>query len=90
MEIKHDLSARAAKTAEIQSMLRTNPALKLEFLAGLSKLFRDHGMPLEPEVLASLTLTMQGVHSGAEQAAGPPPVPAPHGPGIQEVYEMSV
>ncbi len=89
MEIKPDLSARAAKAAEIQSILRTNPALNLEFLASISRLFREHGMPLEPEVLAQMTLTMQGVHSNAEQAAGPPPVPSPKGVGLREVYEMA-
>ena len=89
MEIKPDLSARAVKSAEIQSMLRTNPALNLEFLACVSRLFREHGMPLEPEVLANLTLTMQGVHRSVEQAAGPPPAPAPHGPGVTDIYEMT-
>ena len=89
MEIKPDLSARAVKAAEIQSILRTNPALNLEFLASISRLFREHGMPLEPEVLANLTLTMQGVHISAEQAAGPPPAPAPEGPGVMDIYEMT-
>ncbi len=85
MEMKPDLSARAAKAAEIQSILKTNPALNLEFLASISRLFREHGMPLEPEVLANLTLTMQGAHRAAEHAAGPPPVPSPNG-GVVEVY----
>ena len=90
MEIKPDLSARAAKAAELQSILRTNPTLNLEFLAAISRLFREHGMPLEPEVLANLTLTMQGVHSSAERAAGPPPVPAPHVVDTaMDVYEMT-
>lgn len=89
MEIKPDLSARAAKAAEIQSILRTNPALNLEFLASISRLFREYGMPLEPEVLAHLTLTMQGVHSNAAHAAGPPPVPSPKGVAALDVYEMA-
>ena len=88
MEIKPDLSARAVKSAEIQSILRTNPALNLEFLASISRLFREHGMPLAPEVLANLTLTMQGVHTSAEQAAGPPPAPSPEG-GVMDIYEMT-
>ncbi len=78
MEIKPDLSARAAKAAEIQSILKTNPALNLEFLASISRLFREHHMPLAPEVLANLTLTMQGVHHAAELVGGPPPVPSPN------------
>ena len=89
MEIKQDLSARAAKAAEIQSILRTNPSMNLEFLASISRLFREYGMPLEPEVLAQLTLTMQGVHSSVEQAAGPPPVPSPRGVANMEAFEMA-
>ena len=88
MEVKHDLSARAAKTAELQSLLRTNPSLNLEFLACISRLFREHGHALAPEVLANLTLSMQGVHLA--EAAEAPPVPSPHEPKVVDVYEMQM
>ncbi|MFQ5571887.1 MAG: hypothetical protein ACE5G0_19585 [Rhodothermales bacterium] len=73
MEIKQDTSARAAIAAELQSILRTNPRLRLEFLAAVSRLFREHQVAVEPEVLAQLTLTMEGVYASSARAGDPPP-----------------
>lgn len=71
---------RTARHAELQSTLRTHPRLKLELLASISRLFREHGVDLPPEVLAHLTLSLEGVQHSADEP--PPPVPPPPGPGI--------
>ncbi len=86
MESLPGIASHVAKVAELQSTLRTNPALRLELLAGISRLFREHGVPLEPEILANLTLTMHGVHTSAENAGGPAPDP---GPGVTEILDYA-
>ncbi len=73
MQVRNDPAAHAAIAAELQSLLRTHPALKLEFLASMSRLFREHGLPLEPEILAKLTLSIDGVRAPVSMAGGPPP-----------------
>ncbi len=50
---------RTARVAELQSYLRTRPRLKLEFLASMSRLFREHNIDLPHEVLAHLTLSLE-------------------------------
>lgn len=69
---------RSARDAEIQSILRTHPRLKLEMLAGISRLFREHGVELDPEVLAHLTLSVESVRQPQDEP--PPPMPGPIGP----------
>ena len=86
MESLPGIASHVAKVAELQSTLRTNPALRLELLAGISRLFREHGVPLEPEVLANLTLTMHGVHTSAGAAGGPAPDP---NPGVTEILDYA-
>ncbi|MEM8487629.1 MAG: hypothetical protein AAF564_18910 [Bacteroidota bacterium] len=84
---------RTARVAELQSYLRNQPRLKLEFLANMSKLFRDHEIDLSHDVLGSLTLTLDRTrrfsngHNGASngmgsanEADGPPPAPTHDGP----------
>lgn len=57
---------RTARVAELQSYLRNQPRLKLEFLASMSKLFRDHSIDLPHEVLGSLTLTLDRARRGPD------------------------
>ena len=90
MESLPGTSAHAAKVAELQSTLRTKPALQLELLACISRLFREHGVPLAPEVLANLTLTMHGVHTSAAHAGGPPPAPPPRSKITQALTRLSI
>ncbi|MFK7847106.1 MAG: hypothetical protein AB8G77_17520 [Rhodothermales bacterium] len=81
---------RTARVAEIQSCLRNQPRLKLEFLAAMSKLFRDHNIDLPHDVLASLTLTLERAKRNKKEAdegkiikplvmaEQPTPAPVPH------------
>ncbi len=75
---------RTARVAEIQTHLRNKPFLKLEFLAMVSKLFRDHQVDLSPDVLTHVTLTLDrsavtqqggGINPPPVPVGGPPPVP---------------
>ena len=50
---------RLAHDAELQTVLRTHPRLKLEILATISRLFREYQIDLAPEVLSNLTLTVR-------------------------------
>jgi hypothetical protein len=43
-------------TAQLRTNIRLNNRLRLEFHAGLSKLFRDHGIGITDKLLAELTL----------------------------------
>jgi hypothetical protein len=68
-----------------------NNRLRLECLAALSKIFREHGENLKDELLSSLVFaipaelpgerpTYQGLANAAKEYGGPPPKPQPGPP----------
>ncbi len=47
-----------AREKELQSQLRIQPTLNLEFKALISRLFREHNIEIAPDVLSKLTLAL--------------------------------
>ena len=81
-------STRAAQAAELQTIFRTHPRLRLELMACVSRLFREHEIDVSPEVLASITLTIEGTQVSSELAGGPPPDPPQHHRDNEEAYRI--
>ena len=77
-----NFTERTARNAELQTILRTRPRLKLELLASVSRLFREHQIELEPEVLSNLTLSIEGAKAirPGRRPGGDPPGGDPPGP----------
>jgi len=76
-----------SSVAELRTVLRSHPTLRLEFLAGLAKLLREHDIDVEPAVLSGLTVSngeapvMQSQANGVRLSKPPggTPKPAPGG-----------
>ncbi len=86
METSDGTSARSAQAAELRTILRTHPRLRLELMACVSRLFREHEIDVKPEVLSAVTLTVEGATSNL--SSGPPPDPPPHQNDFEEAHRI--
>jgi len=61
------------KIKKLRAEFRKNGRLRIEFLADLSRLLRDHGIPIEDELLASIQLAVKPEIPDMEAASIDPP-----------------
>ena len=72
-----DMNQRAHAAVKLRAELHRNTRLRLEYLASMSRLFREHGVAIEDDSLANMVPA-----DIAELHAGPPGGPRPSSPSI--------
>lgn len=66
---------RSESIARLQNDLRTSPKLKLEFMAAISRLWREHNLDVSAEELSLATITLNPLPDSGD-SDDPPPVPS--------------
>jgi hypothetical protein len=73
------MTSRVQEVTKLRAEFRRNGKLRLEYMAAMSRLLREHGIGIEDESLAHLVpadiaeLSASGTGDTAKPTSGPPP-----------------
>lgn len=76
-----ELDQRIHQITKLRAEFRRNGRLRLEYLASMSRLFREHGIDIGDDSLANMVPADIGELSAEAPHAPGAPKPAPHAPG---------